>query len=1396
MTTIDDFPDGSLAIAGRWDDPNSATINPNFFVIKTNPNGSILWQKEFGGESSEFVTDVKALSDGGAIVVGSTYSQTGFGSGNQGGANSNDGFVLRLDANGNTLWVRLYGGSGFEFFSSILPLPNGGFVMAGRSSSNDGDVGNAFGDGDGWLLKIDQNGDIIWSKVFGDQKHQYFEYIGFGQGNTLVAAGTRNEGTNNSPDWSTWSAEFTLDGDLNWQTIQTSTYSDFGKSIIPADNGGYWMFYNNIRAHTAYMDGNGNILFNKTISQTRASEALSAEKLSNNRIAIGGRKYGTLGLPDSDEQTLDAWLYIMDGDGNKLWEKTYGEFKNESIWAMTPTPDGGFALCGSQETSFGSNMGFPWLVKFGTDICTEPGDCSIASFVSNIQCDNNGTPQETTDDTYSFDVTITNSSTCGSGWTGGGTSGNYGVPVSFGPYPIAGGDISLTFNDTDDPSVTTSATATAPAPCSGGGSSGCQANLLGNPGFENGLTGWSTSGDVSLTTDALSGNNAAAICNGVGSIGYVQAAQVGTSYNASFFGKITGSPKSVVARLRFLDSSWTPISQSPTSMNHIPITSTGYQQIQMSNTAPASATYVQLIIWKENGGCAILDDFELCEDGGGSSTITIDCSTVENNFATAAPFENQAIVNFTEPTFNSTCPQGGGTLTITQGYAPGSYFPIGETEVCYEATDNCGNTANCCFTVTVEQGNLTCAISISTSNILCNDNGTPNDDTDDTFTFDMTIDSPNAGLSSWSANVSGINASGQYGETVNFGPFPIPFIVSYNVVDVNIVACLEGGNFPAPPPCSNGEPGGDIDLELRLVQSNNSPAQWSHYSNTATLTNKGGQDATGVNVHFPKPTGVVYTGGNEYTTSQGSFSVFGNEEWSVGTIPAGGSATLTVSYFLLENTAPVAYAQVTAANETDADSTPNNGTPPSVIEDDEANTAGGSPALPDLTASNLDILNSPIEAGQVLSYEFDISNQGSGAASGDFSIKAWISTDNTLSSDDIQDGLINTGNYGPGLTVTDIAGASSIPTNLADGNYYLLLKVDADDEVTESNESNNLISAPFEVGGGSPCEITAHISNIQCNLPFVDYELTVTGNGNGSVGIFIPTDQYGNNYFYSFSYGQTQNIHAYFGQAGTNTYGVFDTQIGPPDCIDQYDITCAENGDIDLSLSMTAVNVDPTIYTSTEITLSITNDGPQTATGVVVEFPKPDGTVYTGGSEWSATQGSFIPFGEEQWEVGDLSSGATASLTVNYFLLTENTLTPYAQVVAANETDGDSTPDNGICCTPNEDDEISFILNDGGGSNLASQDFKGRPIQLQAVYPNPVYFGEITVVIFSELEGTFDLEIYDLLGRKAISKKIELEEGRNAVPMEVYELESGTYYLNMPGQNWRNMPLRFVVARW
>jgi len=144
-----------------------------------------------------------------------------------------------------------------------------------------------------------------------------------------------------------------------------------------------------------------------------------------------------------------------------------------------------------------------------------------------------------------------------------------------------------------------------------------------------------------------------------------------------------------------------------------------------------------------------------------------------------------------------------------------------------------------------------------------------------------------------------------------------------------------------PPLLGNG-----IDLELTMNQSIADPDQWSSYSVNLTLKNNGPDAATDVKVKFPKPDGVVYVGGNEFAADSGSFDLIGDQVWSLGILGPGIEVTMEVNYFLLQGEAPIAYAEVISANESDIDSTPNNGTPPYPNEDDEASSESSTPPNP------------------------------------------------------------------------------------------------------------------------------------------------------------------------------------------------------------------------------------------------------------------------------------------------------------------------------------------------------------------------------------------------------------------------------------------------------------------
>ncbi len=259
---------------------------------------------------------------------------------------------------------------------------------------------------------------------------------------------------------------------------------------------------------------------------------------------------------------------------------------------------------------------------------------------------------------------------------------------------------------------------------------------------------------------------------------------------------------------------------------------------------------------------------------------------------------------------------------------------------------------------------------------------------------------------------------------------------------------------------------GNIDLEISLNQTNISPNQFSAYSVQLSVDNTGLQVATNVKVSIPKPDGIVYIGGNPFSLNIGTFSTY-TDIYSIPSIAPGATAYLTLNYFLLEAEAPNVYAQVTQANQTDTDSTPNNGTPPIPNEDDEASTQTTNPPgnLPDLIATNIDI-PMIIYKGVPTAIAYRLENQGTTSVTTSFDVFYYYSSDDQLSDDDQAFGQSSFENLSVGgfadelFTFTFLEFFSnSIPL----GPGYIIIKVDHENSVLESNEDNNIMASAVNI---------------------------------------------------------------------------------------------------------------------------------------------------------------------------------------------------------------------------------------------------------------------------------------------------------------------------------------------
>lgn len=162
--------DSSYVICGYSSSPNTGMVTGNhgdldYWIVKIDKTGTLVWERSYGGTGTDRAFGINKTSDGGFIINGVSLSTDGDVTGNHGG---NDYWVVKLDADGLLLWQHSYGGSDDDFGRIAFELPDGGYMLGGRTNSpNDGDVIGNHGDYDYWLLKIDAAGTILWTQCLG-----------------------------------------------------------------------------------------------------------------------------------------------------------------------------------------------------------------------------------------------------------------------------------------------------------------------------------------------------------------------------------------------------------------------------------------------------------------------------------------------------------------------------------------------------------------------------------------------------------------------------------------------------------------------------------------------------------------------------------------------------------------------------------------------------------------------------------------------------------------------------------------------------------------------------------------------------------------------------------------------------------------------------------------------------------------------------------------------------------------------------------------------------------------------------------------------------------------------------------------------------------------------------
>ncbi len=156
--SIQEADDEGFIIGGRTYSINGdvtgnhgGSLNQDYWLVKINDAGALLWERALGGNSGDNIYSIKTLNDGGYVLAGDSYSSDGDIPGNHG---YTDAWVLRLNSVGEVLWKKSMGGNAYDGSYHVEPTADGGYIVGARASSYDGDVTGQHGAGDYWLIKL------------------------------------------------------------------------------------------------------------------------------------------------------------------------------------------------------------------------------------------------------------------------------------------------------------------------------------------------------------------------------------------------------------------------------------------------------------------------------------------------------------------------------------------------------------------------------------------------------------------------------------------------------------------------------------------------------------------------------------------------------------------------------------------------------------------------------------------------------------------------------------------------------------------------------------------------------------------------------------------------------------------------------------------------------------------------------------------------------------------------------------------------------------------------------------------------------------------------------------------------------------------------------------------
>jgi len=283
--------------------------NFDYYTIKYDPNGNVIWAKPYDGGSDDYGYSVATDSNNNVIVTGmTTYSGNG------------DWYTIKYDPNGNVIWANRYNhGYGVDIAYAVTTDSNNNIIVTGT-------VYTAAGNLDYYTIKYGPSGNLIWGKSYDSTYgHDYGRGVTTDLQNNIIVTGYGNSTVNT--DY--YTIKYDSNGNFLWVKRYDGGYgNDYGRGVVSDSSNniivtGYIL--NNASNYDYYIikyDANGNLVWAKTYDSTRDDYSFGIARDSYNNIIVTGQVRNASG-------NHDYYTIKYDANGNLVWAKTYDSTRDD-----------------------------------------------------------------------------------------------------------------------------------------------------------------------------------------------------------------------------------------------------------------------------------------------------------------------------------------------------------------------------------------------------------------------------------------------------------------------------------------------------------------------------------------------------------------------------------------------------------------------------------------------------------------------------------------------------------------------------------------------------------------------------------------------------------------------------------------------------------------------------------------------------------------------------------------------------------------------------------------------------------------------------------------------------------------------------------------------------------